>query len=152
MSPSNRADKELSALRPDDIWVNMELWWNYTGTGEPKTLDKDLSQRHFVQPHELIWMRARILRDEKPDTNRLGNGTAIVCCTQLYITVMGTESTSYREPKASICNNCVLAIKCSFSVSEEQFLVALCPSVYLCHVLIRHYVPSISGLTKYEPS
>jgi hypothetical protein len=33
---------------PNDTWVNVEQWWNNIDRGKLKTLEKILSQCHFV--------------------------------------------------------------------------------------------------------
>jgi hypothetical protein len=33
---------------PNDIWVNMEQWWNDIDMEKPKDSEKDLFQCHFI--------------------------------------------------------------------------------------------------------
>ena len=66
--------------------MSMENWWNERSMGEPKYLETNLSQCHFV-PHGLAWDQAQIMWWEagdwppepwhsQPVTDRMSHGTA----------------------------------------------------------------------------
>jgi hypothetical protein len=58
---------------PNEIWVNMEQWWDDTDRKKPKDVETNLPQCHSV--HHMFHMdwpgRWSSLRGLKPTTNRL---------------------------------------------------------------------------------
>jgi hypothetical protein len=68
---------------PDDSWVNMEQRWNDIGRGNRRTRRKICPSTNSSTTWTGLGPNLDF-RGEKPATNRLSYGTAVLCFTPIY--------------------------------------------------------------------